>query len=130
MKKLILALAAAGTVAGCAQKAENVTAAYVSPLMYENYSCRQIETEARRVAARSAQVAGVQNQNAQTDAAVTAAAIVLFWPAAFFIKGDQQNAGELARLRGELEALESVSNQKNCGLVFHTETNPDGATAQ
>jgi hypothetical protein len=40
---------------------------------------------------------------------VTGAAIVLFWPAAFFVKGDGQNAAELARLKGEFEAIEQAS---------------------
>jgi hypothetical protein len=49
---------------------------------------------------------------------VTGAAIVLFWPAAFFVKGDGQNAAELARLKGEFEAIEQASIQKNCGIRF------------
>jgi len=44
------------------------------------------------------------------------AAVVIFWPAAFFVKGDGQNAAELARLKGEFEALEKVSIEKNCNL--------------
>jgi hypothetical protein len=31
-------------------------------------------------------------------------------------EGRRNNAAELARLKGELEALEQVANQKNCGL--------------
>jgi hypothetical protein len=49
---------------------------------------------------------------------VTGAAIVLFWPAAFFVKGDGQTAAELGRLKGEFEAIEQASIQKNCGLRF------------
>jgi len=121
MKAFLLpALLAATVLAGCAQSADTVQASYVSPLNYASYSCRQIESEARRVAARSAEVAGVQNQRAQSDAVATAAAVILFWPAAFFIRGDQGNAAELGRLRGELEALELASNERHCGLVFQT----------
>lgn len=129
MKKIILpALLAATALSGCAQSADTVQASYVSPITYSSYSCRQIETEARRVAARSAEVAGVQNERAQSDAVATAAAVVLFWPAAFFIRGDQGNAAELARLKGELEALEVASNEKNCGLVFRTEPVAEAAS--
>ncbi len=40
------------------------------------------------------------------------------WPAAFFVKGDGPAAAELARLKGEFEAIEQASIQKNCGLKF------------
>jgi hypothetical protein len=70
-------------------------------------------------------VAGVQNKKASDDAVATGVAIVLFWPAAFFIKGDQETAGELARLKGELDALEQTSIQKNCGIVFKKEPAPE-----
>lgn len=46
------------------------------------------------------------------------AAVVIFWPAAFLIKGDGANAAELARLKGELEAIEKTSVVKNCNISF------------
>ena len=45
-------------------------------------------------------------------------AIVVFWPAAFFIKGDGHTAAELGRLKGEFEAVEKASIEKTCGLRF------------
>ncbi|GGD33412.1 hypothetical protein [Sinisalibacter lacisalsi] len=121
MKSSIIAATLAATfLVSCAQRADEVQATYVSPLAYQGYSCKQIEDEARRVAARAGEVAGVQHRNASNDAAATAAAVILFWPAAFLIKGDGSTAAELARLRGELEALEAASDAKRCGLVFET----------
>jgi len=105
-------------LSGCAQKSENVAGAYVSPLAYQGLSCRQIESEARRVSSRAASVSGIQDKNASNDAVATGVALVLFWPAAFFIKGKKENAAELARLKGELDALEQISIKKNCGIVF------------
>ena len=32
------------------------------------------------------------------------------------IGGDKQNAAELARLRGEMDAIEQTSIRKNCGI--------------
>jgi hypothetical protein len=61
------------------------------------------------VSGRASEVAGVQDSNKTTDAWVTGAAIVLFWPAAFFVKGDGPTAAELARLKGEFEALEKAT---------------------
>lgn len=106
------------TTAGCAEKSQNVQAMYVSPIQYEDYSCRQLRAEAQRVTNRAAQISGVQDKNASNDAVATGVALVLFWPAAFFIKGNKQNSAELARLKGELEAIEKVNIQKNCGIEF------------
>lgn len=106
------------SLAGCAQKAEDVTATYISPMAYQSYSCKQIAQEASRVSGRVGELSGVQNKKASDDAVATGIALVVFWPAAFFIKGDKQTAAELARLKGELEALEQASIRKKCGIVF------------
>lgn len=123
MKKFFVAglMVASVTLSACAQKSEKIAPAYVSPLTYQDYSCSQIRAEATRVSARAAEVSGVQNKQAKNDAVATGVAIVLFWPAAFFIKGDKQSAAELARLKGELETLEKVSIQKKCGIEFRRE---------
>lgn len=119
MKTTISALLVAATaLSACAQKSEDVSASYVSPLTYQNYSCAQIVEEANRITAKVAEVSGVQNKKAKDDAVATGVALVLFWPAAFFIKGDKQTAAELARHKGEMQALEQVSIQKNCGITF------------
>ena len=107
-----------GMLAGCADKSNNVAASYVSPIQYQGYSCRQLAEEAGRVTARAAQLSGVQDKNASNDAVATGVALVVFWPAAFFIGGNKENAAELGRLKGELQAIESISIQKNCGISF------------
>ena len=105
-------------LAGCASAASEIRPAYISPLQYQNLSCPQLAAEAERLSRRVAEVSGVQDSNRTTDAWVTAGAIVVFWPAAFFIKGDGQAAAELSRLKGEFEAIERVSLEKNCNLHF------------
>jgi hypothetical protein len=99
----------------CAQKPDNITASYVSPLQYQDLDCAQINAEARRLSGRLGELTGQQQRAANDDAAVTAATIVVFWPAAFFIgRGDK--AAELARLKGEAEALASAGIAKRCGV--------------
>ena len=112
-------------VAGCASSSAEVKPSYVSPLQYQNLSCQQLGAEAERVSRRASEAAGVQDANKTSDAWTTGAAIVLFWPAAFFVKGDGQNAAELARLKGEFEAIEQASIQKNCGLRFQRPAPPE-----
>ena len=48
----------------------------------------------------------------------TGVALVVFWPAAFFLKGDGATAGELAHLKGQMEAIEQNSIQKKCLIDF------------
>ncbi|KIC51287.1 hypothetical protein RA29_05495 [Tateyamaria sp. ANG-S1] len=111
-------MAALLAVAGCAQQADNISATYVSPLQFQSLNCTQLRQEATRVSLRASEVAGVQNKKAKDDAAATAVALVLFWPAAFFIKGDKASAAELGRLKGEMQALESASTRRGCGVTF------------
>jgi hypothetical protein len=106
------------SLVGCASYSEKIAPTYVSPMQYEAFNCRQLAEEAQRVSARAAQAAGAQDKQATSDTVATTAAIILFWPAAFFVGGDKQNAAELARLRGEMDAIEQTSVRKQCGLNF------------
>lgn len=117
-------LVALTAVAGCAKSSDMVTGSYVSPLQYQNYNCPQLGEEAERISSRVAQLSGVQDQKRSNDQVATAAAIVLFWPAAFLVGGDDQTTAELSRLKGEFETIEKVSVQKNCNLQFRQQTVP------
>ncbi|MFN0217994.1 MAG: hypothetical protein ACKVP4_04160 [Hyphomicrobium sp.] len=122
-----LALAATTLFAGCASSSDTVTGSYISPLQYQSYSCQQLGAEAQRISARVSQVSGVQDQKRTNDAVATTAAVILFWPAAFLVGGDDQNTAELARLKGEFEAVEKSAIEKNCGIQFKRETVPSAA---
>jgi hypothetical protein len=111
-------------LAACAQKSDEIRASYVSPVQYSNYSCDQLSEEAQRINSYALQAAGVQDKKAKGDAVAVTASLILFWPAAFFIKGDKASAAELARLKGEIQAVEQVSIQKNCRIEFNTDPSP------
>jgi outer membrane murein-binding lipoprotein Lpp len=114
-------LATAGifaVLAGCASTADKVGPQYVSPLQFSAYGCDQLALEAQRISGRVAQLSGVQDQKATNDAIVTGVAIVVFWPAAFLVGGNDQNTAELSRLKGEFETIEQVAIQKKCGFEF------------
>lgn len=86
---------------------------YVSPLQYSDYSCDQIKQELLRVNRRVVEVSGAQQKHADNDAVAMGVGLVLFWPALFFLaSGDKKD--ELARLKGEYDALEQAAIQKNC----------------
>jgi len=116
-EKLLLALLCC-FLAGCASSSADIAPSYISPLQYNGLTCQQIGLEAQRVSARATELAGRQDDKRTNDAVATTVGVVLFWPALFFIEGDKQTAGELARLKGEFDALQQASVQKNCGMQF------------
>lgn len=122
---LAVAVVAAGISAGgCAKSSTEVTGSYVSPMQYQNFSCQQLGEEAQRISERVAVTSGVQDKKRSNDQLATTAAIIIFWPAAFLVGGDDQNTAELGRLKGEFDTIEKVSIQKNCNLQFRQQTAP------
>ena len=116
--------------AGCASSSNDIQPQYVSHLQYQHLSCEQIGAEAQRVSRRVAEVSGTQDQKASSDAVVTGVALIVFWPAAFFVKGDGPTAAELGRLKGEFDALEKVAIEKRCSLQFRQQTAAADAAAK
>ncbi len=122
MKKVVLAacmVSQLGLVA-CASKSDNISAAYVSPLQYQGYNCNQIRSELARISRRVNEVAGVQDSQASKDSVALGVGMVLFWPALFFMIGKDKEE-ELARLKGEYEALEQAAIQKDCDVAQEIE---------
>ncbi len=115
MKKIILALMLT-TLTACADHSDKIQASYVSPLQYSDYSCSQIKSEISRVGRKMNDVAGVQDKTASNDSVAMGVGLILFWPALFFIDNTDQHV-ELARLKGEFDALEQAAIQKNCSVA-------------
>jgi hypothetical protein len=109
---------------GCASSSTDITPAYVSPVAYQSYTCQQLALEAQSVSTRAATLSGVQDSQRTKDGVATAAAIVIFWPAAFFVGGDKQTAAELAQMKGQMVAIEQASIAKKCNIQFQGK--PDG----
>lgn len=106
-------------LSACASSPDKIAASSVSTLQYEGYSCKQIAAETNRVERKVNDLYYRLDKTAGNDSAQMAVGMILFWPALFFLEGgDGPEAAEYARLKGELDALESVSIQKNCGIKF------------
>lgn len=103
-------------VSGCAKKADKISATYVSPLQYSRYDCAQIRQELVRVSSMVREVSGAQDKEAEGDAIATGVGLVLFWPALFFLMGDDQ-AQELGLLKGEYDSLQSAATEKKCEIA-------------
>ena len=114
MRAIVWVLVTAILLAGCARSPEDISGSYVSPLLYQNYSCDQVRQEMMRVNRKVQEVASAQSSEATGDAVATTVGLVIFWPALFFLAGGGDRAEELARLKGESEALEQAAIQKNC----------------
>jgi hypothetical protein len=65
-------------LAGCAKSSGEIRGSYVSSIQCQTGDCQQIGAEMRRVSLRANEAAGVQDNKADNDALVTAAAIVVF----------------------------------------------------
>jgi hypothetical protein len=113
-------VAVAALLSGCATQPKDIAPTYVSPMLYENLSCDQLIAEGQRVSGRAAELTGTQQKKADGDAVAMGVGLILFWPALFFIKGDKESAGELGRLRGEMDAIQQASIKKNCGISVQT----------
>jgi hypothetical protein len=117
MRKLGIVVISAA-LGGCASSSADITPAYVSPVMYQSYNCQQLALEAQGVSARAAALAGAQDSQRTKDQVATGVAVVIFWPAAFLVGGDKQNAAELAQMKGQMVAIEQASIAKKCNIQF------------
>jgi hypothetical protein len=93
-------------------------------LQYQSFTCQH-----QRISTQAATVAGQQDSQVTKDAVATAVAVIVAWPAAFLVQGDKGNAAQIAQLKGEMNAIEQASIQKNCGIQFRTAPPPASAAA-
>ncbi|MFZ6643047.1 hypothetical protein ACO0LL_25225 [Undibacterium sp. TC4M20W] len=115
MKKLPYIALSMSLLAGCATTSKDISAVYISPLQYSTYDCDQLAMEGQRIQVRASQMGARIDQSASNGNLATAAAVVIFWPAAFFTgSGNKEQQAEFARLKGEKEALDQAVIQKKC----------------
>lgn len=110
-------VAVVASLGGCASSPESVSSSYVSPLQYQSYDCDQVAQEMHRITHKVQEVTGVQSSKASGDA-VAVTASLLFWPALLFLAAGEDKSAELARLKGEAEALEQAAVQKKCTALL------------
>jgi hypothetical protein len=85
----------------------------VSPILYEGLNCRALYVESKRIDDRLSLLTERQHLAANQDTSVTAFSLFIFWPAAFFI-GREDYEVEIARLKGEEEAVSYAAISKDC----------------
>lgn len=107
-----VAVAVALLMAGCAAAPETIQASYVSEVTYQHWTCQQLAEETLRLNAAYANAAKQQNQARGND---IAGVILIGLPVSSMSGGNV--APEIARLKGEQEAVRKAMITKNCAEV-------------
>ena len=98
------------------QQVNKIKPTYVSPVKYENYSCRQLSKEIEKISQRAAIVSGqLENIDTQNAAKIFMSPLI-FLPAALSSESEKEKI-ELRKLNGEYNALKTVAKQKKCKFV-------------
>lgn len=95
----------------CAVAPENIQPAYVSELAYQPWTCEQLGQEQTRMGMALATASDAQRRARSND---TAGVILLGLPVSS-LSGSNQ-ASNIARLKGEMDAMQRAGTLKNCGL--------------
>jgi hypothetical protein len=113
--RLIAVAGVAALVTGCATDPKKISAAYVSPAQYRSWDCEQIVSESAHIERRSVELYNSLKKDADADKWQMGVGLILFWPTLFALEGgDGPEASEYSRLKGEYEALRTVSVEKRC----------------
>jgi len=84
--KAIIVLAASSLIIGCATQPSDLPTTYVSPNLYQHYSCEQITMEMNRTSRKANELQARLKKDADNDAAQMAVGLIIFWPTLFFLK--------------------------------------------
>jgi hypothetical protein len=101
----ILALA----LVACAKSPEAIGPEYISHVAYQSYTCQQLGEEEARLTQALA-VASGQQENARTNDTV---GVLLIGLPVSSLSGDNI-APQIARLKGEIQAVQKAAMLKNC----------------
>ena len=117
MNKRIFSIIFLFLLYGCASAPEDLGTAYVSPAQFKDYDCDQVAEALTYKNQRLNTLYTSLNKDAKADNWQMGVGLVLFWPALFALEGgDGADADEYRRVKGEVEALQTVSVKKKCGF--------------
>jgi hypothetical protein len=111
---VLLALAAAVGVAGCAVRSGEVRPLAADPAVFATWDCERIDTEADAVQRRAADVAYTVDERAGNNIIAMGLGLMVFWPALLAMRPPGVEADELARLKGRHEALTAAAKARPC----------------
>ena len=98
---------------GCSTRAKYITAKAVNPVKYEGLTCDQVHAEILNVHKEIRRISRLQDSESIKDTVMFWTSMIVFAPAIVFLIGkDREEA--LKELKGEFEALKSVSVNNRC----------------
>ena len=109
--RIAFLVAAGFTLAGCAASPESIAPSYISEVTYQAWSCQQLGEESYRLSAALSNASNQQNQVRTND---TVGVILIGLPVSSMSGGNV--APEVARLKGETEAVRRASIGKRCSV--------------
>lgn len=95
-------------LSGCATRPESISASFVSFEKYTANDCNQLSTNMADARAELQKFSSLQDTKANLDAATVFLALI---PASK-LTGD--HAGDVAKFKGEVEAIETAQIKKGC----------------
>jgi hypothetical protein len=108
MKKVILTIGCVAALVGCASRPESISASFVSHEKYSNRDCTTLAIDLSDARSELAKFSSMQDSKANMDAATVFFVLI---PASK-LSGD--HAGEVAKWKGEVEAVETALIKAGC----------------
>lgn len=114
-RKSVAALSiAAVLLPGCASRPDNVVASHVSSSRYADRTCKSLARELDEVQDALRAQSAKLNDKATQDAVVTGVGVILFWPVLFALGNNAGLEGDVARLKGEEQAIRKQMREADC----------------
>lgn len=99
---------------GCASRPDNVVASHVSSSRYADRTCKSLARELDEVQDALRAQSAKLNDKATQDAVVTGVGVILFWPVLFALGNNAGLEGDVARLKGEEQAIRKQMREADC----------------
>ena len=95
----------------------SVQADIVSIAQYKDYSCKELAMDALNIQNRIPEISSVIDKKKKDKDAYIATAVVFMPILAAGIKGNQEEAAQLALYKGQLNAIRQAAIMKDCEIV-------------
>ena len=95
----------------------SVQADIVSIAQYKDYSCKELAMDALNIQNRIPEISSVIDKKKKDNDAYIATAVVFMPILAAGIKGNQEEAAQLALYKGQLNAIRQAAIMKDCEIV-------------
>ena len=95
----------------------SVQADIVSVAGYKDYSCKELALDALNIQNRIPEISSVIDKKKKDNDAYIATAVVFMPILAAGIKGNQEEAAQLALYKGQLNAIRQAAIMKDCEII-------------